>query len=136
MKPFVFSLERMRGYKEQVLNKEKSLLGNLQNSRNEIERHISDLEHYRTLKSTEFIRLQRGGVTANELADLRVDLVRAEAAVEWQLKVVIAASQELSSLDKLEEKQREDYQKELSRESANQISEYVVSALSRKSGQA
>ena len=143
MRPFAFTLEHMRKYKKQVLNKEKSLLRKLQANRAAIERQISDLESYRLLKQLELQKKQLAGMHASELSahrffmensqcqlkDLRASLIRANAEVERQLAVVIAASQEISGLDKLEEKQREVYRGEVAKEAEDQIAEHVVTTL-------
>lgn len=143
MKRFVFTLERIRSYKDQVLNKEKNTLGRLQQNRDAIAKRISGLENYRVLKQAERQRKQRSGMNASELTsyrffmentalqleDLRAALAKAEIEVERQLRIVVAASQEVSGLDKLEEKQREEYRAQESKESELLISEHLVTSL-------
>ena len=53
MEAFKFSLNRVRNYKSQVLDKEKKVLGALQHKRDEILDRIHALETYRVEKATE-----------------------------------------------------------------------------------
>ena len=67
-----------------------------------------------------------------QLEQCRAALVQAEAEVERQRKIVLTATQELSGLDKLEEKQLEAYRLETARDTEQQISEQVSMRLVRK----
>lgn len=139
MKSFEFSLERMRNYKDQVLEKEKTSLRQLQTKKNKIETDIEDLENYRKVKESEFRKEQEIGVTPDrflsfkfymentrhQLDSLYEELVVTEAKVEEQIKVVVKASQEVSGLDKLEEKQLEEYRYLETKENEVQILELV-----------
>ena len=99
MKDFKFSLERMRSYKDQLLDREKDILARCRGREREAEEQIRALE---------------------------------EAESERQLQKVVAASQEVSSLDKLEERQREEYQLQAAKEGEKTISEFVSSRLIRE----
>ena len=146
MKPFVFSLERMRKFKQQNLDKEKNTLRRLQAQKNEIEKNITDLKQYREIKDKEYKEKQLTGVTSAEMMafnfymentrmqikSLREDLHKAKELVEKQLKVVVEASKEVSELDKLEEKQLEEYKYMEAKETELEILETVTTKLSRK----
>lgn len=146
MKPFVFSLERMRTYKEQVLTKEKGVLSKLRRRQDEIEAEIAALLRYREEAAHAFNRKQSTGVSAMDLSahnflmentrrqleQLRQDLLKAEEDVERQMKVVLAASQEVSSLDKLEEKKLDEYHYMQSKAEELEISELINVGLSRE----
>lgn len=146
MQAFVFSLARMRGYKEQLLDKEKNTLARLHRKRDEIQLEIEQLERCRAEQSAQMQAKQRAGMDAAglssyrflmensrlQLEDLRASLVRAQAEAQGQLKIVIAASQELSALDKLEEKQREEYRLLEKKESEEAVLEYVTGTLARQ----
>ena len=54
MKSFQFSLARMRSYKEQVLEKEKTTLRHLQAEKAKIETEIENLENHRKTREQEF----------------------------------------------------------------------------------
>lgn len=146
MKPFAFTLERMRRYKTQLLDKEKSTLAGLRKIRDDIEARIASIEAYRRQESEAFAEKQLHGATAGDLSahrfmmdntrhqldDLAKQLIKAEEEVSRQLHVVIALSQELSGLDKLEEKQREEYRLEEARENELQIAEHLNITMSQK----
>ena len=145
MKVFEFSLERMYHYKEQVLNKEKNLLAQLRKRKDGIEAEIVEREQYSTQKKVELQARQLEGTTAMELssdlfmientklqiAGLHRVLRKAEEEVAYQLTVVIAASREIAGLEKLEEKQREEYNKQVLKDDELQVLEHITSALVR-----
>ncbi len=140
MKPFRFSLERMRTYKNQLLDREKSTLKVLQQRQNEIEDRLERMIHFREQKSGELIAKQQKGITVQEMdiyrlyienARLQIKQLEIEqriAAVETerQLKMVVRASQEVSGLDKLEEKQLQAYQQQAAKEQEQVISELLI----------
>ena len=64
--------------------------------------------------------------TRLQLNNLYEELRRAEARIEAQIKVVVAASQEVSGLDKLEEKQLEEYKYLEAKELQEEILEMVA----------
>ena len=146
MKRFVFSLERMQNYKQQVLNREKSTLRRLRQQRDAIEDRISGLQQYCRQKNLELQDKQKLGMSAAELnaygylmenarrqlESSRAELAQAEAEVERQRKIVLTATQEVSGLGKLEEKQLEAYRLETARDNEQQISEQVSIRLVRK----
>lgn len=129
MKKFEFSLQKMQRYKQQILDKEKALLAALQNKRDRIQNQIAGLEAFLVEQSHKLQARQVKGMSAAELAghnfivqntrtrleDLRLELLNAEKELEEQRKIVMQASQEVKSIDKLEEKQLEEYQLEASR---------------------
>ena len=139
MKSFQFSLAKMRSYKEQVLEKEKITLRQLQAEKTKIETDIENLENHRKAREQEF-KESKNGLMASELMlykfyaentrlqlnNLYEELRRAEARVEAQIKVVVAASQEVSGLDKLEEKQLEEYKYLEAKELQEEILEMVA----------
>ncbi len=148
MKSFTFTLERTRRYKEQVLNKEKGILQRLLQRKNEIEEQIRQLEIYRELKALEFQREQQKGLEPArldayrfylenvrlQLKQLKIDLRRAEDEAERQRQVVLLASQELSGLDKLEEKQWEEYRYDYAKDNELQLSDHLAVQLSYPNG--
>lgn len=141
MKRFTFSLERMRGYKTQLLEREKNTLRQLQRVRFEIEEHITLLEaEFQQVNRDLQADVQKGMAVSklrlynfqmenirSQIAALRWDLAAAQKEVEAQLAVVVTASQEVSGLDRLEEKQREEYDQAVLKEDALLISELVSS---------
>lgn len=139
MKPFHFSLERLRSYRQQLLDREKNLLSQLRRKLMELEAHMDALRAQLLAESRDFQSRQRRGVTGAQVMGHRfsqengkrkleeLELARQEASeeVERQLAVVVAATQDVSSLDKLEERQREDYLVLAAKEQEKLISEFV-----------
>jgi flagellar FliJ protein len=105
---------------------------------------IENLENHRKSREEEF-KQSKNGLMANELMlykfhsentrlqlnNLYEELKRAEARVDAQIKVVVSASQEVSGLDKLEEKQLEEY-KYLE---AKEMQEEILERVARKSSE-
>lgn len=143
-KAFKFSLDKMRGYKTQVLNTEKNILFNLQLIRDNIEKKIAEIKRFREERNIEFhskqsitpVELSGHNYymdnTAKQLEELERELIKAEAEVQKQREIVIAASQEVSGLDKLEEKQLAEYKLEEQKETATQINEHITSKMVRE----
>ncbi len=143
MGPFIFTLARMRGYKQQILDKEKNTLRRLQKRKEEIRLEIEMLQEHIRRKTNELREKQRVGMHSSELstykfyienAKLQIEenkklLIKAELEVEHQLQVVVTASQEVSALDKLEEKQLEEYRLLENKENELKILEYVTTSI-------
>lgn len=149
-KSFVFSLDRMRDYKIQILNTEKNLLGTLIHKRDVISDKILELQAFRQQLYAQSLEMQTKTASmselqwnqycmenaAKQLKSLNIELINANAAVNQQREVVIKASQEVSGLDKLEEKQLEEYRLEVNRENATEINEQITGKLARKDSDA
>ncbi len=139
MKPFKFSLDRMRNFKQQLLSIEKNKLSELNAQRDSIEGQISTVERFRVDKNREMHEKQRVGMNSSELSSyrflldntvhqlegLRKELAEAIVAAEHQRIVVLEASREISSLDKLEEKQREEHALEQKKQDEAEVLEQV-----------
>jgi len=139
VKSFQFSLARMRSYKEQVLEKEKTTLRHLQAEKTRIEMEIENLESHRKNREEEFKNSKNGLMASDlmlykfhsentrlQLNNLYEELKRAEQRIDAQIKVVVGASQEVSGLDKLEEKQLEEYRYLEAKEMQEEILEMVA----------
>jgi len=143
MKPFAFSLDRIRDYRIQVLDTEKNLLMELYKHLYDIEDKISLCSKFRHEKQEEMREKQTQGLTMRELEEckfylenmriqleaLEEDREKAAMEVERQRVVVVKCSQDVSSLDKLEEKQLEDYHYLEARDSEKTIQEHVINSL-------
>lgn len=145
MKKFHFSLQAMRDYRERLLDEEKGTLQRLKAERDGIEEHLRRLEEEFARLSLEMVKAQMQGTTIIELRKLsaqldnlrlqieeqRTLLEQAEAKVEQQMSVVVAANQEVSKLDKLEERQREEYRHQVNKVEEDRIDELVSQNLVR-----
>ncbi len=143
MKPFTFSLERMRGYKFQLLETEKNALQALNKRLADIEEKIRLCQVFQKVKREELQNKQFQGAlmreldecrfyvenTGRQLEALKNERELAVMEVERQRKVVLKASQEVSSLDKLEEKQLDDYRYLEARYNEKVILEHVTNQL-------
>ena len=122
MKQFEFSLERIRNYKVQILDKEKKILGNLNRKRDDIAERICTLEKFKEEQTEKVSNKQSEGVSMMELVSLnyliestrkqlealQIELERAEEIAEAQRNIVLSIYQEKTGMDKLEEKQIEE----------------------------
>ena len=143
METFKFSLNRVRNYKSQVLDKEKKVLGALQRQRNDMLESIDALEHFRAQKAAEIVEKQKKGATMNELMQYdflienargqimaaREELKKLEAAVEAQRQIVLSIYQEKTGMDKLEEKQAEEYRVLEAKATENEIMQVISNKL-------
>lgn len=145
MKPFVFPLKKIRDYKDQMLEKEQAELAALQRALHRLEQKAAALRVYLREKNEQLRQRQTEGVCLSELCAMQIlieaaerqaeeteqERRRAEAAVRAQLAVVLRLSQEISGLDKLEEKKREEHRYLLAKEYAEEILEQLTMRLSR-----
>jgi len=145
VKKFQFSLKAMQGYRERLLDEEKGVLQRLKAERDAAEEKLLRLEEEFRELSQELLEKQEQGTTVIELRKLSAQmdnvrlqikdqeaaLAKAEARVERQMEVVVAANQEVSKLDKLEERQREEYRHQVSKAEEDSVDEFVSQNLAR-----
>ncbi|NLH00551.1 MAG: flagellar export protein FliJ [Clostridiales bacterium] len=149
MEAFKFSLNRVRNYKGQVLDKEKKALGTLLRRRDEILERINALEKYRDEKISELNGKQQTGAAMSELSSLSylienarlqikaamIELYKAEEEIEAQREIVVSVYQEKTGMDKLEEKQAEEYRLLEAKAAENELMQVFSTKLSDKSCQ-
>ena len=70
--------------------------------------------------------------TMLQIDGLKLELVKTEQEVAHQLRVVIAISKEIASLEKLKEKQKEAYSKQELKETELQNLEHITISLGKK----
>lgn len=146
MKKFAFSLQKLKNYKEQILQKEKNdlanLRGQLQQAINEKKRILRELH----AANDDFVRRSSQGmeiqhiVLAKSYIKSLSDQIRAYErrimqlgkAIETQLQVVVEATRECSSLEKLYDKQYEEYRVAEGKAEEIFIAEFVSSTEFRK----
>ncbi|MGN0620656.1 MAG: flagellar FliJ family protein [Porcipelethomonas sp.] len=139
MKKFVFSMQKMRDYKKQILESEKNVLMSYRRERNDCESKIAELnstmERLRrdsqkdisegtTASNLMFYSIQMDGVK-RELTQMKYQLNLIDMKIEKQRRVVVGMSQEVSGLDKLEAEQREEYNHLLAKENETAIEEFL-----------
>ncbi len=142
MKRFEFSLEKMLDYKDQVLRDEKNRLAELRQKldyliqtlnslREEFARYNSELnEKTREGVAPQEVSLRKSYLNSlNERIKMQTHQVKfAQARVNDQMTVVVKVSQDISTLEKLKERQYEEYLLEESKELQLLIEEFVANA--------
>ena len=146
MKKFKFTLESLKKYNEQILDSEKNKLGALRaeyanmqmalDSKNkEYDEAIATLERLMTSGTN----VMRVSLHKKYIASLQQDLyrIRAEMAakdeeIRKQLDRVVDATKEVSKIEKLEEKQIEQYKYEEQKETEQFIEEFVSNSTFRE----
>ena len=144
MKKFNFTLQSLKRYNDQVLSGEKSVLGRL---RAELAEQQALLDEKTAEYEQSIIKLNAlvsEGTTAMRLSlhkkyvsSLQQDIYRIKAQmaqkreeIEMQLEKVVEATKEVSKLEKLEEKQLEEYRYAAQKEEELRIEEFVSNGVS------
>ena len=136
----------MREYKDRILDEELGVLQRLKGERDQIQRQIDSLNQDFQDISLQMRKAQEKGSTIMEvrgynvqlinirmqLRDLESVLQRAAQKVFDQTRVVVAANQEVSKLDKLQDRQYEAYRQHMQKEEELRIEELVTLGLSRQ----
>lgn len=139
MKNYVFSLQKIRDYKQQMLNKEKNTLLGLRNEKNDLEKQKENLfDEMKNITEKYNQDMARGTTVMNlkifqyskeniirEQNEIDKQIQFLDTYIERQRKVVVKLSQELTGYDKLEEKQFSVYNQKLAKENENLIEEFV-----------
>ena len=148
MKKFVFPLERMLEYQVQVLDKEKGILGRFIAERNSLEDKIAQLKKNLSKVRTDMAIKEAEGTTIFvlksffsilesgriQVEELEARLVQVNVRLEQQRQVVTAASQEVKKLERLKEKQLEEYRRAEAKEQQELIIEHVSGEFVRRGG--
>lgn len=139
MKKFEFTLQSLKKYNEQILDSEKSVLGRMRAELAELQGKLdSKLQEYEQAR-IKLDNLLKNGTDAVKLSvhkryisSLQQDIYRLKAQIntkneeiEIQLDVVIDATKEVTKLEKLEEKQIEEYKYAEQKETEQFIEEFV-----------
>jgi len=146
LKKYEFSLKRIKDYKTQMLNREKNTLLGLRMEKKGLEEKIADLDKQYELINQEMHKNFKEGMTIAQLNiyEFRKNGVREEKksilkrinlldiSIERQQKKVVLAKQEVSGLDKLEEKQLEEYIAAYNKEQEDIIAEFVSTSYTRE----
>ena len=141
MKKFKFTLGRMLDYKDQLLDEEKNKLALLRKKKQEIDDHIESLLRELDKISVSMRQEQERGITAfqllsyesqrtnirRQIEQLKKEQALAKLEVKRQVQVVVQATQEVSKLDKLQDKQLEEYRKMVMKAEEREIEEFVSS---------
>lgn len=139
MKKFKFSLDKLKSYKEQIKKREENTLASLRAEQLEKLHEKEELLRELDRRNAEFIRKSEIGMTAMEMVTEKgfisyiLDSIKAKdkeisvlsAKINKQLIVVTEASREVQTLEKLEEKQFDEYKFKERKADEAFIDEYV-----------
>ena len=140
MKKFQFSLDTLKGFKGQVLEREKNALAHLRRQQQQLEDEKNDTIIKLQKSSEEFTKKTSEGINIlqiqvmkgyqqslkDQIDALAEEINRMENRVQNQLRIVIEATKEVSSLEKLEDKQYEEYNFKVAKAEEQFVSEYVL----------
>lgn len=145
MKKFSFPLEKVLKYKDSLLDEEKNKLAQLRHTLNTIEERIEECKRQLEESDIKLKEHARKGSTVMQLGslsfqientrclikDLEQNRQNQEKLVERQLAAVLIATQEVNGLEKLREKQLDEYNETLRKENELFISEMISSQYTR-----
>ena len=146
MKKFSFSLARMMNYEEQILEKEKGTMGRLIAERDQMEARRQGILDQLDQIHGEMDREIRRGTTIfqinaytaviksgkTQLEELKKHISIRNSEIERQRQIVIEASREVKKLEKLREKQLEEYHRGEAKEQQETIAEHVAGNFVRR----
>ena len=147
MKKFKFTLEVLKDYRQQELDRQKNTLSALQAELRRINESIEGLKIQVAQESAELEKIGARGATAYDIAlrkryivTLQADihlkeqqLARQQQEIDKQLDVVVEATKDVRTLEKLEEKQLEEYNLKAGKENEQFIEEFVSGQSLRQS---
>ncbi len=143
MKRFEFSLDRVLGFKNQMLDREKNELARLRSIKSQMDEELRELLEEFQAVNRKMKDKSRRGVTALELRSFQfqldclrddMDLLNEkrreqDIKIDGQLAVVLEISQSVSGLDKLKDHQKEEFARYEAKETENEISEFITGKL-------
>ncbi len=147
MKKFRFSLQKLMDFREQELDRQKNILSILQGELRVIEESTEQLRRKVYAESTELERVCSEGAPVYEVSVRKRYIVtlqqeihmkeaqalQKKAEIDAQLGVVVEATKDVKTLEKLEEKQLEEYKALELKENEQFIEEFVSNATARGS---
>jgi flagellar FliJ protein len=139
LKKFHFTLEKLMDFRQQELDRQKNALSALQAERKKIDDEIENLKVRIAQESEELKSVCLKGSQAYDVAmrkryivtlQQEVHMKERQAAekqkeIEAQLDVVVEATKDVKTLEKLEEKQLEEYNLKAGKENEQFIEEFV-----------
>lgn len=146
VKQFHFTLQKLKDFREQELDRQKNALAMLQMDLKRIEEAREVLIDKVAEQSEQLERVCRLGSTANDISMRKRYIVtlqqeihlkeamaaQKQAEIEKQLSVVVEATKDVRTLEKLEEKQLEEYNAAAGKENEQFIEEFVSGQTVRK----
>lgn len=145
MKKFHFSLEKLKDFRQQELDRQKNTLAALQSELRNVLDEIEQLKEKLAVQNEQLVRVCAGGSTAYDIALRKKYIVTIQAEIHMkeqqaarkqddinkQLDVVVEATKDVRTLEKLEEKQLEEYRLLEGKENEQFIEEFVSTQSAR-----
>ena len=139
MKRFQFTLDKLMGYKDPVLSKEKNDLAQLRSDQLKVISEKEEMEQKLRESGEEFAEKAALGMSITEITMFKgfhnalIDQIRLKEKqisefddrIAKQLNVVVEASKDVNSLEKLRDKQLEEYRFRVNKSEEQFIEEYV-----------
>lgn len=149
MKKFQFSLQKLMDFREQELDRQKNTLSMLQADLRRIQEAREILLDKVDEQSEQLERVCRLGSSASDIAMRKRYIVtlqqeihlkeqqvlQKQQEIEQQLGVVVEATKDVKTLEKLEEKQLEEYNHQAGKENEQFIEEFVSGQTVRAANQ-
>ena len=150
MKKFHFSLQKLKDFREQELDRQKNALSILQAELQKIYQDTEALKIKVAQQSAELEQVCRSGAQAYDIAlrkryivtlQQEIHLKEQQAVlkqqeIDKQLGVVVEATKDVKTLEKLEEKQLEEYTFRAGKENEQFIEEFVSGQTARNGANA
>lgn len=139
MKKFVFSLQKVMGFKEQTLGLKKTELSQLQHQLIQLEKSIETIQHQYHETNENLVEHMKSGMLPGDISLTKVYLNQLDQQIQaleqnrHQLLEVIALKKrevlsvrtDISGLERLRDKQVEEYRKASQKEQELAIEEFV-----------
>jgi len=139
MKRFEFSLKKLLGFRQQVLKKEKNDLANLRKQQHIIIEEKLSITEKKKQRNCELIAQINKGINPQHMAfhknyieslndqiwDCLGQIELLDIKIQKQLELIIEITKEIDSLEKLESRQREEYNKIEQKQNELFIEEFV-----------
>ena len=145
MKKFRFTLQKLKDFREQELDRQKNTLNALRGELLRIEAATEELRRKVAAESADLERICSEGAQVYEVSvrkryivtlQQEIHMKEAQAAekrieIDKQLGIVVEATKDVKTLEKLEEKQLEEYKALETKENEQFIEEFVSNASAR-----
>ena len=140
MKKFAFSLEKLLQYKLQLLDSQKIIISLLVAEKDRALKKIDNLEKGLIIVKFEMQAIVSRGTTIDkinqnkykidnyytQIKGLKNEIKLLEVKIDLQRDIVVAASKEVKSIEKLKEQKIEEYEHGLRKAEEERIGEYVM----------
>ncbi|HHV31923.1 MAG: flagellar export protein FliJ [Ruminococcaceae bacterium] len=139
MKKFIFSLEKVLGFKQQTLDVKKNELSAMQSKLHELEQEIDDLNRKFTLYNQQMVEAMKEGLSASDISVYKMyfnvlnkkikKLIEEKSMVldliSHKKDEIVQVNSEISGFEKLRDKQFAEYMKQVQKSQELAIEEFV-----------